>query len=679
MSAFKPEILAPAGSFEMVEAAVRSGADAVYLGTKNFNARRNASNFGGAELEETVKYCHARGVRVHVTLNTLVKNSELAALYKEIESVASCGVDAVIVQDLAVAAIIRECCPSLAMHASTQMAIHNAAGAEMAKELGFSRAVLARELSLKEIAEISARTDIELEAFVHGALCMSVSGQCYLSSMLGGRSGNRGLCAQPCRLDFKTRERDFALSLKDLSAVRIIPELCRAGVSSLKIEGRMKRPEYVAAAVSACRSVINGEEPDMEALRSVFSRSGFTDGYLTGRRDVSMFGVRTKEDVAAAASVLGKIAAAYRNELQTVPVSMVAEFHRGAPSRLTVSDGSNTVSAEGETPQEARTRGMEEADAVKSLAKTGGSPFYADEIKVELDEGLFLPAAAINALRRSALDTLIKLRSAVKPHEIRSDFAFPQPENAGTEKKLYLRFESASQLFDEADKAERVILPLSEIDDAVISCFGDKLVCELPRFISVFDENSINEKLFRLKNGGLKRAAASTLGDIAIIRRAGLLCFGSFFLNVLNSVSAREYAALGIDEMTLSFESSMGDMFGLSGAKTGLAAYGYLPLMLFRACPMKTQKGCGACDGRSRLKDRYGKEFTVLCSGKKYSQLLNSVPLYIGDKPGVKGDFLTLYFTLENKKRCRDVYNIFASGQEFDGERTSGLYYRELL
>ena len=299
-----PEILAPVGGSEQLDAAIRAGADAVYLGTQSFNARRNAANFSSDELPAVVSECHRAGVRVHVTFNTLLSDRELPAALAEIGKIAASGADAVIVQDPGAAKLFREYCPTLPLHASTQMTIHDAEGVLAARELGFSRVVLARELSLREIESIrKTAPEIELEVFVHGALCVSLSGVCYLSAMLGGRSGNRGLCAGPCRLDFRSRGREYALSLKDLSAMDFLPELARIGVSSFKIEGRMKGPAYVAAAVHACREKLAGRDPDMDLLERVFSRSGFTSGYLTGKTDAGMFGRRTEEDEAASGEV----------------------------------------------------------------------------------------------------------------------------------------------------------------------------------------------------------------------------------------------------------------------------------------------------------------------------------------------------------------------------------------
>ena len=409
------EILAPVGGKEQLIAAVRSGANAVYLGAKNFNARRNASNFEDFELPEIVSYCHERGVKVHVVLNTLVMDSEIPALIEEIKNVASAGVDAVIIQDLAVAKLVREICPSIEMHASTQMTIHDLSGAFEAERLGFKRAVLSRELSLEEIRYIADRTDIKLEAFVHGALCMCMSGCCYLSSVLGGRSGNRGLCAQPCRREFRFGEKDHALSLKDMSHIEHIRELAEAGVCSFKIEGRMKRPEYVAAAVTACRAALAGQKPDTESLRAVFSRQGFTDGYLTGKRTPDMFGFRSHDDVTAADKVLKSLASLYKDEADHIPLKMGLFISETKPSVLTVSDGENCVSVRGAVCEKALRSPTDETLARRYLSKTGGTPFYLDELDFSAEGEPIIAAGEINEMRRKALSMLSEMRSKVYP------------------------------------------------------------------------------------------------------------------------------------------------------------------------------------------------------------------------------------------------------------------------
>ena len=410
------EILAPAGGEAQLRAAVLCGADAVYLGLRGFNARAGAENFDENTLPQTVGWCHARGVRVYVTLNTLVTDRELPQWLHSLDAVAAAGVDGVLVQDLGLAKIIRQRYPTLPLHASTQMTIHNLAGARLLEEMGFAQVVLARELSKEEIAAICAGTSMRCEVFVHGALCMSVSGQCYLSSVLGERSGNRGRCAQPCRLDFKSHGRGYALSLKDLTLTDRLRELEALGVASFKIEGRLKRPEYVAAAVTACRQSLAGEVPDLETLRSVFSRSGFTDGYYTARRDLTMFGTRTREDAAAAAEVLGKLSALTRNEVGRLPVDMVLTMAPGEPATLAVTDGTHRVEVAGEVPQTALTRPTDEELAHRALEKCGGTPFYLQNLTCHIGEGLMLPLSALNRLRAAALTALAEARSVVVPY-----------------------------------------------------------------------------------------------------------------------------------------------------------------------------------------------------------------------------------------------------------------------
>ncbi len=353
----KPIILAPAGGFAAVTAAVRCGADAVYLGAKNFNARRNAENFDDFALPETVKFCHERGTKVFVTVNTLVTDGEMDALIEEADAIAETGADAVILQDPAVMRLFRDRYPALPRHASTQTAVHDLDGALYLQDLGCETIVLARELTLSEMEKIASRlTTAGAEAFVHGAHCMSVSGACYLSAMLGGRSGNRGLCAQPCRLDWRCGRGDHVLSLKDMSLLRHAQEMADAGITTFKIEGRMKRPEYVAAVVTACREALTGETYDEDTLRAVFSRSGFTDGYLTGKRDKTMFGYRTKDDVQSADKVLKSLAALYEKETPRVGVSMAFSLTE-TESALTVSDGENACTVTGDAPEKAEKSG----------------------------------------------------------------------------------------------------------------------------------------------------------------------------------------------------------------------------------------------------------------------------------------------------------------------------------
>ena len=400
------EILAPCGGEDSLPAALNTGADAVYLGVTAFSARKNARNFTYAQLSDAVRECRLCGVKVYVTMNTLVFDDELDELARAAERIAEAGADGVIVQDFGAARVIHAAAPTLRLHASTQMTVTSPAGAEFARKHGFSRVVLARELSRDEIAEIISRVDIETEVFVHGALCVCVSGQCLMSANYGGRSGNRGLCAQPCRLDFACGNRHNVLSLKDLSLVDELPELERLGVASLKIEGRMKRPEYVAAAVAACRAKLDGREPDLDTLRAVFSRSGFTRAYYDGTmRD--MGGIRTKEDVEAAPAALAKLRGLYEKPYKRREFDVSLSVRAGSPVTAVVSCGDISFVYESDiVPEPAVNRSVTADEIAGRLGKTGGTVFTARNVSVSTDEGLMLSAAAVNAVRRGIIEEL---------------------------------------------------------------------------------------------------------------------------------------------------------------------------------------------------------------------------------------------------------------------------------
>lgn len=399
------EILAPCGSPESLDAALNTGADALYLGLSSFSARRNAANFSFEELCEGVKKAHRQGVKVYTAINTLIFDDEFKELEKAIIQVSQAKADGVIVQDLGAAALIREIAPELRLHASTQMTITSAKGAEFALKQGFSRVVLPRELSFREIKEITSNVDIETEVFVHGALCVCVSGQCLLSAVIGGRSGNRGLCAQPCRLDYRCGNRENVLSLKDLSLIDHLKALEEAGVTSVKIEGRMKRPEYVAAAVSQCRTVLDGGRADTELLRSVFSRSGFTQSYFDGTL-ADMQGIRCKEDTENTAEALAEIRLLYRQPRKRYTVDIYVEIKRNTPVLCRGKTGNITVKVKGGIPQEAINKSLDKQEVAERMGKLGGTVFEAGSISCDIDEGLSLSASALNGLRREMITKL---------------------------------------------------------------------------------------------------------------------------------------------------------------------------------------------------------------------------------------------------------------------------------
>lgn len=680
------EILAPAGGEAQLRAAVLCGADAVYLGLRGFNARAGAENFDENTLPQTVGWCHARGVRVYVTLNTLVTDRELPQWLHSLDAVAAAGVDGVLVQDLGLAKIIRQRYPTLPLHASTQMTIHNLAGARLLEEMGFAQVVLARELSKEEIAAICAGTSLRCEVFVHGALCMSVSGQCYLSSVLGERSGNRGRCAQPCRLDFKSHGRGYALSLKDLTLTDRLRELEALGVASFKIEGRLKRPEYVAAAVTACRQSLAGEVPDLETLRSVFSRSGFTDGYYTARRDLTMFGTRTREDAAAAAEVLGKLSALTRNEVGRLPVDMVLTMAPGEPATLAVTDGTHRVEVAGEVPQTALTRPTDEELARRALEKCGGTPFYLQNLTCHIGEGLMLPLSALNRLRAAALTALAEARSVVVPYP-QAPAAAGEPAGRARpvgSPQLRCRLAAAAQLTPAIRRGGgRLSLPLHELAERpeLLETGAERWVAELPAFCAPQQEEAVMRALRKLKEQGLTAALCGNLGSLLMAREAGLRIIGDYGLNIINSPAAQQAAALGCDEITLSFECERNAARNIhSPIPIGVIAYGRLPLMLLRNCPGKTAAGCGDCRGINHITDRRGEDFPLQCQNRQYTHLLNPRPLFLSDRLPEWDfcDFLTLRFTTETPAECDAILEMYQTGAAPAGSFTRGLYYRTL-
>ena len=409
------EILAPAGSMEALIAAVRSGADAVYVGTTQFGARASAKNFDYDELKEAVEFCHNRGVKLYLTMNTLITDNELPTALSIAQQAYQLQIDAIIVQDVGFADLLHKAMPSLHLHGSTQMSVHTPQGAKLLYELGFTRVVLSREMTRNEIAEVAKACPIELEVFVHGALCMSVSGQCYFSSLLGSRSGNRGQCAQTCRLPFMVENgTGNDLSLKDMSILENLRDLSEIGVISAKIEGRLKRPEYVASAVNVARQFYDlgiASEESCSQLRSVFSRSGFTDGYYTGKRGADMFGTRQKDDVISATpKVLNQIHSIYKNEYQHIAVDMKFLLQNNKPATLIVKALENDieVTVTGEIAQEAINKPLDCERATTQLSKTGGTPYLVNSVDCDIESGVTLPMSALNNLRREALNQLTK-------------------------------------------------------------------------------------------------------------------------------------------------------------------------------------------------------------------------------------------------------------------------------
>lgn len=686
----KIEILAPVGNEEMLRAAVFSGADAVYLGFSGFNARTSANNFNADTLKDAVDFCHARGVAVHVALNTTVYGGELPALEQAIRAVAASGADAVICQDLAVATLIGKIAPQLPRHGSTQMSVHSLQGALELKELGFTRVVLARELSMPEVEHITKHCGIETECFVHGALCMCVSGQCYMSAFLGGRSGNRGSCAGPCRLPFEANAlpegkpgRLHHLSLKDNSVIDKLDKLQALGVASAKIEGRLRTPEYVAAAVSACLAGREGRAYDRDLLKNAFSRSGFTSGYLDGKIDGTMFGVRSEADAEQTKKTLPMLRELYRRERSRVPVKMKLEIEEGG-EKLTVTDadGSKAFAYGDAEPQPARTDPTESLH--RSLAKTGGTPFAVEDqdIAVEMDGGpWFIPGSAVNELRREALDALLKKREVLRPWPTTEEHVPALPlRTLPPHRTLRARFESWEQVPERAlDGIEYLILPIAQAD-RVPREWRAKTLLELPRVMFGKLEEDTARRIAATQDAGFAGYEVSNIAHLRLCR--GLPMSGSFGLNITNQLAAQFYADNGLGSMLILPEVKDSDISTIAPTHngrpvpTGVLVYGHMPLMITRACPLQNIHDCAHCDKTGVLTDRKAKKFPVRC-GLGVRTIYNPVPIYMGDKPGaLTVDYGVAYFTLESREEAAKILEMIRTHAPFEGDFTRGLYFK---
>lgn len=690
------ELLAPAGSMEALRAAVCNGADAVYLGADTFNARINARNFSAADLQEAVVYCHVRGVKVHLTLNTLVLDREMPRAAELIRLAASCGVDAFIVQDLGMVSLCRQLAPDVPIHASTQMSIHSLEGVMEAAALGCSRVVLARELPAEEIAHICKKSPVEIEVFVHGALCMCYSGQCYLSSVIGRRSGNRGQCAQPCRLPYgygRFESTRYPLSLKDNCLAGELDELRRMGVASIKIEGRMKRPEYVAIVTRAYRTVLNGGKlmpSDLQELETAFSRQGFTDGYFRGQTGSDMFGRRQEgEDTA---DLFASARATYeQGEPQRIGVRFYAMIRRGEPAQLAVEDpDGNLCRTRGPVPEQAVYRSLTPQDLEQQLKKTGGTPYLCTAVRSSLDPDLMLPASAINAMRRDVIAELTAKRGRAAPARLNAYDEPPRYDGIAGEPQLTIAVRTAGQITSRMLSMKPTVLyvPLSELaehpDLPQRVSVETQLAAILPRVIWSGELAPVARQLRTVYEMGVRQVLAGNLGQLHIARAAGFAVRGDFGLNIVNSRAIRYLREQGLDSQLLSFELTLPQIRDISKAVPAeLLIYGRLPLMLMENCVMKNRTGICACQtGTVRLVDRVGEEFPIVKDpGTCRNVLLNGKKLYLLDKKdalrGMGLWALRLQFTTENPGEIDKVLMDYQGRAVFDaGSYTRGLYSR---
>ncbi|MBE6589640.1 MAG: U32 family peptidase [Ruminococcaceae bacterium] len=623
-----PELLCPAGSPEALDAAIEGGADAVYLGAALFNARMNAHNFGGDALRSAVLRAHAYGVKVYLTLNTLISDRETEAFLETAREAARIGVDALIVADLGGASMIHRAIPTLELHASTQMAVHNTLAAPMIRELGFTRTVIARETPARDVAAAVKASSLEIEAFIHGALCVSHSGLCLFSSLVGGRSGNRGECAQPCRLPYSAsgeQKPSYPLSLKDLSLAMHVPALIDAGVTSLKIEGRMKSPEYVRDTARIWRRLLDERRAatpkEMQELSAIFSRGGLTDGYWTERIGHKMLGIRSDSDKEASRTLTS-----FQGITRRIPLDLFAVMKRGEPTALTVSDGTDSVTVLGDIPEEARTAPLTRETLGRSLTKLGGTVYTARSFSALCDDGLMLPISRLNELRRRAIAAW-ETRKPQKEHTLLS--YVPKKPTEARQPMRTACFYDASQIPDEARTYfDRIFLPLSKAEAGI-----DGVV--LPPVIFDHEIPEIREQLHRARELGIRLALVGNLGHILLAKEYGFTLMGDLRLNVTNSETVAALESQGIQTCLLSPELTVPQARDIGG-NTAITVYGRIPLMTLEKCVIREVADCDVCGkGQAKLCDRRGTSFPVLREWKHRNVIYNSLPTCMSDRLGV--------------------------------------------
>lgn len=688
------ELLAPAGSMEALTAAVQNGADAVYMGFGDFNARRNAKNFTEADFAAALSYCHLRGVKVYLTLNTLLTDRELPAAADLARRAAELGADAVLVQDLGVLRAARQAAPDLTFHASTQMTVHNLDGVKACADLGLKRAVLSRELPASEIEFICSRSPIEIEVFGHGALCMCYSGQCFFSAVVGERSGNRGLCAQPCRMKYgwSGRADSYPLSLKDACLIDKLRQLKKMGVSCIKLEGRMKRAEYVAVVTRIYAALLREDRlptlQERQDLEAAFSRQGFTQGYFEDKTGPAMFGVR-EEKTPEPKELFAQARQTYVNqENPLVNVKFYAMIRAGEPVRVGVEDGEGRVAtAAGEPPQAALTRAITAEQVEKQLSRTGGTPYHCTGVKAAVDEGLSVSLSALNALRRQVLEELSGKRQVVESCRTGDFHAGARYENPGEPPDLTVSVQTAGQITPQLLELAPAILyvPAEELslhpECLEGLCPETALGVIVPRVAWDRELPGVKEQLRRARELGATEALVGNLGLIPVAAEQGFTLRADYGLPVFNAQAIKEFKRLGFTSATMSFELKLAQIRDLSKAIPAEAiVYGRLPLMLTENCIIKNRTGRCGCEGENILTDRRGARFPVVKAPGCRSEILNSRPLFLADKPEWKRAGLTyarLAFTTESPEECvRALERYQGKSGWAPAELTRGLYYR---
>ena len=688
------ELLSPAGGLDSLIAAVQTGADAVYMGFGAFNARRSAKNFTDEEFASAVAYCHLRGVRVFLTLNTLLTDRELEQAAESLRKASDMGVDAVLVQDWGLLTLAREIVPDVPLHASTQMSLFTLGGANEAAALGLERVVLARELARDEIREICAGCPAQIEVFAHGALCMCYSGQCEMSAVVGERSGNRGACAQPCRLPYGVNgpcRGGHPLSLKDANLSAYLTEMEAMGVACLKLEGRMKRPEYVAVVTGIYRRLLDEKRrptaEESRQLEQAFSRSGFTDSYWLGKKGPQMFGTRP-ENAPEPKELFAKAREMYENgrENRKIPINLRLTVRRGEPVGLSgacaVRGGAAFAMGTGAVPEEARNRAVTAEELRQRLSKTGGTVFTADRIEIELDEGLTIPASAVNGLRRELLEELAERRKDIPTRRKLPALPLPDAPEGGQAMRFTCSAQKAEQVTAAllAEKPAAVYVPVEELErlDPELDWGETELCAVLPRIFRTADETPLRQLLEQHPEASA--VAIGNLGHLSIVRGLNRTLRGDFGLNIFNSRALLFWQGQGLASATVSFELRWQQVRDLRKYLPCEAIiYGRLPLMVTENCVTRCSVGCTHGAG-SVLTDRTGAQFPVLCGYGCRCEIQNSKTLFLADKPEMHRCGLTygrLRFTTETPEQCVQVLQRYQNGGSWAPEDlTRGLFYR---
>ena len=648
-----PELLAPAGSFKALEAAIDAGADAVYFGGEAFGARAFAKNFTREEIADAAKLCRAYGVKSYITLNTLIFDREMREVLQYAAFLEDAGIDALIIADMGAASLIHKYIPTMRLHASTQFSGHERDAAKMLAACGFERMVAARELSREDLTALCKESPIEIETFIHGALCVCHSGQCLMSSMIGSRSGNRGMCAQPCRLPDKYGK--YPLSLKDLSMASRIPELLSTGAASLKIEGRMKSPEYVHGVAKIYRRLLDGKRnataDEVRELEEIFSRDGFTTGYFDKKINSSMLGTRSED-----ARQKSRELVPFEKILRRVPISIFAALKRNAPFEITVSGAKGSVTVYGGIPEEAKNAPLDASALEKNLLKLGATAYTCEKCSIDIDEGLILRVSEINALRREAIEKYSVLDE--REHIVPTAFCYlptkGEKENIHARTALVMRAEKLPKSDEFFNYFDTVFLPLAEFLKASDSRVKGVL---LPAVIFESEKKKVFADLKKAREMGATDALCGNYGHLPLAKECGFKLHGDFRLNVTNSESAAFAFGNGFESLILSPELTQAQSRDIGGNVRNIV-YGRLPVMLLEKCAAKETSGCKACESdRAELVDRKNAHFPILREEPHRSMVFNSVPTYAADRAPRGGQHFI--FTTENEREMLGVIDAF--------------------